>query len=95
MNQTPTPWRVVPPGPPAGALNTYSIMCGKNRLASTTHNEVAERIVKCVNVHDELVAALQRLANITEAPSIRRCTSYAMIVDAVNDARDVLAKVQS
>ena len=59
MKHTPTPWRVTErSGGPSG----YDVMCGTIRMAASQREREAAHIVKCVNAHDELVAALREIA---------------------------------
>lgn len=67
---TPTPWRVS-----ENAYGCFHIMHGEGRASSVVaggndHNTLsgsdAAHIVKCVNMHDELVGALKDISRITK-----------------------------
>jgi hypothetical protein len=88
MTHTPTPWRT------AGSV----IMAGDNGYAiadidGDNGESVidAAHIVKCVNAHDELVAALDNALGIIHANSTQDCplTNYP----SYREGRAILAKV--
>ena len=105
---TPTPW-MVGSAPMGKYAQIQSLGNGFLKIAavapSADRNSNAAHIVKCVNAHDELVAALRNLIGAASiAPSgdggystdgVYGTDGILAIHLAVSDARAVLAKVAS
>jgi hypothetical protein len=84
---TPTPWFIVA----NHTKDQYEFVGGKDQCllaGHSSHQPDAQHIVRCVNAHDDLIAALQDIAQQTCPPD---SIGYAM----AQKARAALAKVSA
>jgi Tat protein secretion system quality control protein TatD with DNase activity len=88
---TPTPWGI----PVADHTNSqYDIFGDHWELAAKcSDRDNALHIVRCVNAHDELVAALRKIENLHASGDVNVWADR--LCCAINTARAALAKVQS
>jgi hypothetical protein len=95
---TPTPWRfevVGSAGDYSNPVDVCEIATEYKRIAEYVNESDAAHIVRCVNAHDELVAALTKIAQ-WDHPSHPVFENTPVSVDALaNIARAALAKVQA
>jgi hypothetical protein len=88
MKHTPTPWEFRDNGSDNGLDPCFCVVGEPREYGLVDHfaTENAEHIVKCVNAHDEIVAALKAYADICEDDDV-----YPGLNET---ARDILIKVE-
>lgn len=93
MNHTATPWAVRGDYYVVGGSPEFLIAdCQADRKDRKQDTVNAEHIVKCVNAHDELVAALKLFANLDTSVS---SDLWTINPDYCAQARAALSKLES
>jgi hypothetical protein len=96
MKHTPTPWKVQPTRGKQSAIDRKweivapveggeTVVVGEHTGVDCLKKAVAEHICRCVNMHDELVAALEEIAadnpdDISDRDELIRCAGIARAV---------------
>jgi hypothetical protein len=96
---TPTPWHTYKQtvGYAVDAYDRETSHTGQIRIVSKTSEANAEHIVRCVNSHDELVAALREIAHSAECNGggfLKRADLLNVVRRHGEQARAALAKVE-
>lgn len=87
---TPTPWRVTDPGPNAVVRGADGVIVAvRHRLPASAHQANVALIVRAVNGHDDLLAALKLFVETYEQLPSERATV------AMANARAAIARAES